>query len=591
MGAVDLHGMATPPRPLLSASLIVKDEEGMLPACLAALEGVVDEIVVLDTGSSDRTVEIARAAGAIVIEGEWHDDFGRSRNESMAHCSGRWIIYVDADEVLRVDDVAAFRADLSHSRCHAYTVQVQNVVDPGGSIDFTHDPVRLFRRADFTFAGRVHERVVAKRLCDFETRTSDHLSITHFGYAPDIVAARGKPERNVRLALAEWESNPDDSLARLELARSLSSAGRHEETLEHLHVLRRMDGDAGHTAMHMGISTLLAIGWLDEALRWAEEVAELGSNSIQSAKHHAEVLMQLGRYKDALDVLDAAPAPEDSVAVHGARETVTATQVLRTRLLTVLGREDEAVDLMLALVVDGPGSLWGPMLEVLHRRDELHRAVQPFLDGLDALGKRRASAVLLELSQRPVELGDAFVEQLASHPDGLHHALVFVTANAERLPVERASAWSGVFRAAGFADSCPLLRLMADPSLPVTQRLLAAVLLVGSHRDDRGRPGVHEAAELLDVAELPEAIYVVLELSPTVFDELVHGYVTSQAHALEVADALMSLQKMQLVESSTVHSCAVVALRHGLAVGDPDPRRDAVISDTIGKLQPDTAGA
>ncbi len=134
----------------------------MLPRCLAALEGVVDEIIVLDTGSSDRTIEIAEAAGAIVHRGEWYDDFARSRNEALSHCSGRWVLSVDADEVVEVADVTAFRRQLARSTNDALTVRVKNVEDHGGSIQFTHDPVRVFRRTRFAWEGRIHERVVAR---------------------------------------------------------------------------------------------------------------------------------------------------------------------------------------------------------------------------------------------------------------------------------------------------------------------------------------------------------------------------------------------------------------------------------------------
>src|SRR4029453_16586622 len=95
--------------PLLSACLIVKDEEDSLGACLASLVGVADEIVVYDTGSTGGTVEVARAAGATVVEGEWHDDFGRARNAALEHCTGTWILHVDADETVAAEPDALRR--------------------------------------------------------------------------------------------------------------------------------------------------------------------------------------------------------------------------------------------------------------------------------------------------------------------------------------------------------------------------------------------------------------------------------------------------------------------------------------------------
>ena len=97
------------PPGLLGASLIVRDEAGALPACLAALAGWVDEIVVYDTGSVDDSVEVARRAGATVIRGDWQDDFAAARNAALTHGSSSWVLVVDADERAVADPVALRR--------------------------------------------------------------------------------------------------------------------------------------------------------------------------------------------------------------------------------------------------------------------------------------------------------------------------------------------------------------------------------------------------------------------------------------------------------------------------------------------------
>ncbi len=80
--------------------MIVKRRRTFLPQCLASVKDYVDEIIVVDTGSSDRTIEIARSFGATVIEREWRNDFAWARNESIAAASKRWILFMDADEEL-----------------------------------------------------------------------------------------------------------------------------------------------------------------------------------------------------------------------------------------------------------------------------------------------------------------------------------------------------------------------------------------------------------------------------------------------------------------------------------------------------------
>src|SRR4051794_14008871 len=80
--------------------MIVRDEEGVLDACLASIKDVVDEIVIADTGSIDRSLEIGRAYGARVIEQPWQGDFSAARNAALAAASGDCILYIDADERL-----------------------------------------------------------------------------------------------------------------------------------------------------------------------------------------------------------------------------------------------------------------------------------------------------------------------------------------------------------------------------------------------------------------------------------------------------------------------------------------------------------
>ncbi len=86
--------------PTLALSMIVKNGERDLPDCLASVRGVVDEIVVADTGSSDASIEIARAAGARVISIPWENDFAKARNLSLAEVTSDWLLLLDADERL-----------------------------------------------------------------------------------------------------------------------------------------------------------------------------------------------------------------------------------------------------------------------------------------------------------------------------------------------------------------------------------------------------------------------------------------------------------------------------------------------------------
>jgi glycosyltransferase involved in cell wall biosynthesis len=99
--------------PLLSLCLIARDEETSLGRCLASARSVVDELVVVDTGSRDHTAEVARAAGARLESLPWSNDFAAARNFSLSLAASEWILVLDADEELEVADPAGFRSFLA----------------------------------------------------------------------------------------------------------------------------------------------------------------------------------------------------------------------------------------------------------------------------------------------------------------------------------------------------------------------------------------------------------------------------------------------------------------------------------------------
>ena len=107
--------------------MIVRNEERFLPGCLESVRGLVDEIIVVDTGSTDRTAEIARSFGARVFDFEWRDDFSAARNESLRHAGSDWILYLDADERIDCGGIDnCIRAAAAHPDFDAFSVLIRN---------------------------------------------------------------------------------------------------------------------------------------------------------------------------------------------------------------------------------------------------------------------------------------------------------------------------------------------------------------------------------------------------------------------------------------------------------------------------------
>jgi GT2 family glycosyltransferase len=195
----------------LSLCMIVKDEEELLPACLEAARGAVDEIVVVDTGSSDRTVEIAESFGARVVSFPWNGSFADARNVSIEHATGDWILYLDADEQLDAAAAAEVRALLGRTWREAfYLVETNHTGGDEAGTAVANPAMRIFRnRPEYRFEGRIHEqksRLMPTWLPERFEATS--IGVEHYGYLESRVVGRDKSRRNLDLLLREVEESP-----------------------------------------------------------------------------------------------------------------------------------------------------------------------------------------------------------------------------------------------------------------------------------------------------------------------------------------------------------------------------------------------
>ena len=198
----------------LSLCMIVKDEEAMLGRTLAAVCDFVDEIVVVDTGSSDGTVAIAESFGAKILHHEWTGDFAAARNVSVEAATSDWIVYLDADEVLVDGDGPRLRAAIGQTWREAFYLVMTNYV---GDVEDNHalnfNALRIFRnRPAYRFEGRLHEQF-ADHLPPYlpeRLRTCD-VRVQHFGYLGAVRDSKGKSQRNLELLerqVAEGDDSP-----------------------------------------------------------------------------------------------------------------------------------------------------------------------------------------------------------------------------------------------------------------------------------------------------------------------------------------------------------------------------------------------
>ena len=233
-GEPDLVPSLVPAPPRLTVCVIAKNEERFLAQCLASVRGLADQVVVVDTGSTDRTVAIAREAGAEVHHFAWGDDFSAARNVALSHARGLWVLVLDADEELPPDQHADLLRDLDDPEAAAFRLPIVNVGEESAGANYVP---RLFRNVPGAhFVGRIHEQVFASVLAVTQpwglAAKLGTARLRHHGYTAEVTRARDKVERNLRLLRQATAERPRDANLRLNLGLELVRSGDLEAGLQ-----------------------------------------------------------------------------------------------------------------------------------------------------------------------------------------------------------------------------------------------------------------------------------------------------------------------------------------------------------------------
>ena len=193
----------------ISACYIVKNEEKTLPRSIESLKSAVDEIIVVDTGSTDKTMEIAKSYGAKIIETTWEDDFSAPRNVAIDNANGDWIIFLDADEFFNAElrmQNAEFRKFLANIEADAIIIPRINIDTDNNNKEINrNNDLRIFRNVDYLrYRGMIHENLENISGGDFSyVFGGDDLTIYHTGYSATL--HEEKYRRNLRILELEVE--------------------------------------------------------------------------------------------------------------------------------------------------------------------------------------------------------------------------------------------------------------------------------------------------------------------------------------------------------------------------------------------------
>lgn len=269
--------------PSVSLCMIVRDEALSLPVCLESVADAVDEIVVVDTGSSDGTPEVARRYGARYYFTPWEQDFSKARNVSLDHATKDFVLVLDADEQWLPGSTEALReAFRTYPRADGFLLQIVNETDVDGFKETEASlSLRLFRNhPGYRFSGALHEQIAEAIAAgpDPGWIAPSDIRIHHRGYLKEIVKTKDKKRRNLAIAKQEFERHPEDSFRAFNLGVEyvrLKEWDQAIEAFEQARTWRVKDALWVSRFYKIYISTLMQRGLWDRAERELKDALRL----------------------------------------------------------------------------------------------------------------------------------------------------------------------------------------------------------------------------------------------------------------------------------------------------------------------------
>lgn len=215
--------------------MIVKNEEDNLPRCLESVKGIVDEMIIVDTGSTDKTVEIARSFGARVFHYEWNNDFSAARNFALNKAGGKWILLMDADDELDKNDAYKIKPLLNDNKKDAYLFETISYVGEKPGIDsLSNLNVRIIRnKPEYRFIGAIHEQILISVLQNGGIAREMPIKVYHYGYLSHNIKDKNKRKRNMAILDVELKNDPENPFHNFNMGTEYMALGNDEKAYEH----------------------------------------------------------------------------------------------------------------------------------------------------------------------------------------------------------------------------------------------------------------------------------------------------------------------------------------------------------------------
>jgi tetratricopeptide (TPR) repeat protein len=382
--------------------MIVRDEASMLARCLDSVIPWVDEVIVVDTGSEDDTVEIARTRGACIGEFAWCDDFAAARNVSIEMATGDWILCLDADEAITTTSGPWLRQLVSEGRspagrARAYTVLVRSETAHGTTEDMQS---RLWENVPgVRFRGAIHESIEASPDVSLTLVSSTSVVVEHLGYRPEVMELRQKLRRNSTMLAAAIEADPEDAYLRYKAAQHALMDGEYATAVQEGEAALRISSGGSASRGPLGPSNVadtyrtliaahLALGDVVGAVR-------VGDRGVQACPDHAPLRTQYGlallagrEPARALDAFREARSRREAPLVGAVDRASVGWRALygMGEAYLELGRPADARTALTQALIDVPGNV--VVTRALALAEEGAGDLQSAYDRLDAAVRR-----------------------------------------------------------------------------------------------------------------------------------------------------------------------------------------------------------
>lgn len=298
----------------LSLCMIVKDEEKFIGTCLESVKDYVDEMIIVDTGSTDRTIEICKSFGAKIFTFPWNGSFSDARNYGIERAAGDWILWLDADEKVDAEDVKKLREVFEHNDlflCIHLINYVGDKVDPNLTYEIAH--TRLFQNhKGIKFKNKIHETLNTAEICEdygieLAIKTLP-IKVYHYGYLENVDKEKNKTERNIRMLEKELKEKDYSPWIEYYIAGEYYRFKKYAEAFEYIN--RSIFGFLTQSQLppaylyQLKYSILITSGNYEGAWPSIEKAIQLYPDYVDLHFYKGVILYNKGSFEDALKTFD-----------------------------------------------------------------------------------------------------------------------------------------------------------------------------------------------------------------------------------------------------------------------------------------------